>query len=154
MSTLVDKYIYFSIYMQLLAVWYAPSKLVLSCGQAVMYWNQTSDGRGCMWFTYVRDWVVRCKWDRRRGWHLSEIVYWRLQAFLRNSLENVCIKFFQRRNTIINEQSQKDVKPLFHLIYDIRINHACAWPTSPLSRSMFDSSTLRPADITTLLEWW
>ena len=41
--------------MKRLAVGYVPSKLVLFCGQAAMYWNQTSEGRGCMWAPHVRD---------------------------------------------------------------------------------------------------
>jgi len=126
----IGKITYCGIYMKRLAV-YVPSKLVLFCGQAAMHWNQSSDRRGCMWVTHVRDWVVRCKWDRKGLTSFWDC--WWLQGFRRNSLENFCIKFFQRRNTVINEQSQKDVKPLFHLIYDIQLNHACVWPISSLS---------------------
>lgn len=40
------------------------------------------------------------------------------------SLVNFNIQLFQQRNTIINEQSQKDINSLFDLIYDIKVNHA------------------------------
>jgi hypothetical protein len=51
-----------------------------------------------------------------------------------NSLVNFDIQLFQQCNTIINEQSQKDINSLFDLIYDIKVNHACKWFSStPLS---------------------
>jgi len=44
-----------------------------------------------------------------------------------NLLEDFYIQCFQQRNTGISEQSQEYVEPLFDLIYDTQLNHACAW---------------------------
>jgi hypothetical protein len=41
-------------------------------------------------------------------------------------LQNSHIQLFQRHNTVINEESQKDEDDLFDLIYDVRLKHACA----------------------------
>ena len=47
-----------------------------------------------------------------------------------NSLVAFDIHLFQQCNTIINEQSQKDINSLFYLIYDIKVDHACKWSSS------------------------
>jgi hypothetical protein len=65
-----------------------------------------------------------------------------------NSSENFYIQLLQWHNTIINEQSEKHENPLFDLLYDMQIKHACAWPTSILFRLIVDFSTVQPAETT------
>lgn len=47
-----------------------------------------------------------------------------------NLLDDFYIHCFQRRNTVISEQTQEDVKPHFDLIYDTQLNHA--WRVIPI----------------------
>ena len=60
-----------------------------------------------------------------------------------NSSENFYTQLFQQNKIIINEQSQIDENPLFDLIYDIKLKHACI-----VSHLKFDTSKVRPADTT------
>jgi len=59
-----------------------------------------------------------------------------------NSLENFYIQLFQQCNTIVNEQSQKEIDPVVDLIYDTQLNYTC---------SVFEFRTEGLADQTSLL---
>lgn len=68
-----------------------------------------------------------------------------------NSLENFYIQLFQRCNTIINDQSQTEINPVFDLIYDTQLNHACVQCLSSVQRDLL---TKHPYYFTWFVSYW